>query len=934
MKKSTEILTADLPTKPTNHSRYDDPETGLERSLAEILADVVHAEQVPVDAHFFEDLGADSLVMAHFCARVRKREDLPSVSMKDIYQHPTVSSLATALVDAAPVPVERTLTTTLAEVLAEVMHLDRVPVDAHFFDDLGADSLVMAHFCARLRKRDDLPSVSMKDVYQHPTISNLAAALQDTVPAPAVAASPIPAEVVAPAPARATGLRMALCGFVQLVIFLGYSYLAAVLLVRGYEWISTAPQVVGVYLRSVVAGCALFVFLFTFPVLAKWLLMGRWKPREVRVWSLGYLRFWTVKTLVRFNPLVLLFVGSPLYSLYLRAMGAKIGRGVVIFSLNVPVCTDLLTIGDGTVIRKDSFISGYRAHHGMIQTGPVTLGKDVFVGEVSVIDIETSMGDGSQLGHASSLNVGQAVPAGEHWHGSPAQRTETEYRTVEPAACSTLRRVGYAALQLLNVLAISLPLGVGALVMLVKAVPQLSAILDPATVAVTSAAFYLNALVTSLVLFFGSLVVGLLVVVTVPRVLNLAIRPDKVYRLYGFHYSLQRTIARLTNLKAFAFLFGDSSYIVNYLRWLGYDLSDVEQTGSNFGQRVKHENPFLSVVGRGTMVADGLSFINADFSSTSFRVSRTSVGARSFLGNNIAYPSQSRVGDNCLLATKVMVPIDGKVRENVGLLGSPSFEIPRTVDRDHGFDLDSQDELHRRLVAKNRHNIATMGLYLLVRWVYAFVVTLVGLATADLYASFGAAVIALANVSLLLFTVVYWVLVERSVRSLLALKPRGCSIYDVSFWRHERFWKVPAVGYLQAFNGTPFKNVIWRLLGVRLGRRVFDDGCGLTEKTIVTIGDDATLNAGSIIQCHSQEDGAFKSDRITVGAGCTLGVGAFVHYGVTIGDGAVLLADSFLMKGEEVPARAQWGGNPAREMGERPATLAARCSVAPAPVRS
>ena len=117
--------------------------------------------------------------------------------------------------------------------------------------------------------------------------------------------------------------------------------------------------------------------------------------------------------------------------------------------------------------------------------------------------------------------------------------------------------------------------------------------------------------------------------------------------------------------------------------------------------------------------------------------------------------------------------------------------------------------------------------------------------------------------------------------------------------------------YIQAFNGTPFKNIIWRMLGVRVGSRVFDDGCGMTEKTFVSIGDDCTLNAGSIIQCHSQEDGAFKSDRITIGAGCTLGVGAWVHYGVTMGDGVVLAPDSFLMKGEEVTPYAEWGGNPA-----------------------
>ncbi|MGH8950835.1 MAG: DapH/DapD/GlmU-related protein, partial [Acidimicrobiia bacterium] len=104
-----------------------------------------------------------------------------------------------------------------------------------------------------------------------------------------------------------------------------------------------------------------------------------------------------------------------------------------------------------------------------------------------------------------------------------------------------------------------------------------------------------------------------------------------------------------------------------------------------------------------------------------------------------------------------------------------------------------------------------------------------------------------------------------------------------------------------------------RLLGVRMGSRVFDDGCWMTERTLVTIGDDCTLNAGSTIQGHSLEDGTFKSDHITIGAGCTIGINAFVHYGVLMGHGAVLDADSFLMKGEEVAPQARWRGNPARD---------------------
>jgi non-ribosomal peptide synthetase-like protein len=163
------------------------------------------------------------------------------------------------------------------------------------------------------------------------------------------------------------------------------------------------------------------------------------------------------------------------------------------------------------------------------------------------------------------------------------------------------------------------------------------------------------------------------------------------------------------------------------------------------------------------------------------------------------------------------------------------------------------------------------------------------------------------------FSIAYFVLVEWIITAFRALQPQFCSIYDPYYWWHERYWKIPTANP-GIFNGTPFKNVIWRLLGVRIGRRVFDDGCSFSEKTLTAIGDDCMLNAGSGIQCHSLEDGIFKSDRTTIGAGCTLGVGTFVHYGVTMGEGSELIADSFLMKGEEIPPHARWGGNPARAM--------------------
>jgi non-ribosomal peptide synthetase-like protein len=881
------------------------PTTGVEAEFAEVLADVLGVGPVSVESHFFDDLGADSMVMAQFCARVRKRDGLPSVSMKDIYQHPTVRRLAAAFPGAAPAPVEGAF----AEVLAEVVGVGRVSVESHFFDDLGADSMVMAQFCARVRKRDGLPSVSMKDVYRYPSVRSLATALSDAAPAAAGAAAPAPVEVVAPVGAA----RYVLCGALQILFYLAYSYAVAVVVVRGYEFVSAGTGLVDIYLRSALFGGAGFLAMCLLPILAKWLLIGRWKVQRIRIWSLAYVRFWVVRTLVRANPLVL-FVGSPLYVLYLRALGARIGRGAVIFSRHLPLCTDLLTVGADTVIRKDTFFSCYRARSGVIETGPVTLGRGVFVGEWVVLDIDTSMGDGAQIGHASALHSGQAVPAFENWHGSPAERTGADYREVPARRVRTWRRVSYSLLQLLSLLVVYLPLGVGGVAILFFEVPRLATLLDPGPLALTTWQLYVEALVASFVLFFGSLLLGLLVVGTVPRVLNLVLTPDRTYRLYGFHFWAHRYIERATNSRFYTNLFGDSSYIVGYLRWLGYHLAPVVQTGSNFATGIKHDSPYLCSVGSGTVVADGLSILNVGVSSTSFRLSQVSIGRENFLGNLIAYPARGRTGENVLLGTKVLVPIDGKIRENVGLLGSPSFEIPRSVDRDTRFDhLRVGPEFRRRLAAKNRHNAATIGLHLLVRWILLFGITVIGLAAADLYALLGEWSIVLGTTAVLLVTLGYEVVVERASTRFRGVRPTYCSIYERDFWRVERFYKMHARAGA-VLGGTPFKSLFWRSLGVRVGKRLFDDGVDMAEKNLVTIGDDVALNEGAVVQCHSQEDYAFKSDRIVIGSGCTVGVNALVHYGVTMGDGAVLAPDSFLMKGEEVPPYAEWGGNPAREI--------------------
>ena len=155
-------------------------------------------------------------------------------------------------------------------------------------------------------------------------------------------------------------------------------------------------------------------------------------------------------------------------------------------------------------------------------------------------------------------------------------------------------------------------------------------------------------------------------------------------------------------------------------------------------------------------------------------------------------------------------------------------------------------------------------------------------------------------------------LLERASLRFKRLEPKIASIYDPYFWFHERHWKLSESPVTRLFSGTPFRAMMLRAMGMKVGAKVFDCSRSITERTLTEVGDYANLNEGCVLQAHSLEEGVFKSDYIRLGNGCSIGPGAFVHYGVTMGDHVVLDADSFLMKGEVLESHTGWRGNPAK----------------------
>jgi len=317
------------------------------------------------------------------------------------------------------------------------------------------------------------------------------------------------------------------------------------------------------------------------------------------------------------------------------------------------------------------------------------------------------------------------------------------------------------------------------------------------------------------------------------------------------------------------------------------------------------------------MVSGGLKMINETTSSTAFKLGTVKIGERNYLGNYLQFPVESKVGANCLVGTKALVPIDGPVRENVGLLGSPCFEIPRAVDRDRQMSKMDDATRRQRLQRKNRYNLVTAVLFLLSNWFLFFAMTLCGLVALLYFPRFGMASIFTGVAFASVFAILWLWFVERAALGFGRLAPKIALVLDPYYWFHERHWHLSGLWFLiPLLAGTPFKNALSRAQGVRLGKKVFDDGFNFNEYSLIEVGDYTNLNVDGLIQAHTLEEAVFKSDRVKIGAGCTLGCASNIHYGVTLGDYVVLDPNSFMMKGEIADPDTTWRGNPARAVGD------------------
>jgi non-ribosomal peptide synthetase-like protein len=155
--------------------------------------------------------------------------------------------------------------------------------------------------------------------------------------------------------------------------------------------------------------------------IAKWLFVGPIRAGEHPLWSSFV---WRTEVSDTFTEMVAApwfanaAAGTPALALWLRSLGAKVGRGVWTDSYWLPE-PDLVTLGDGATVNRGCVVQTHLFHDRVMSIDTVTIEAGATLGPHSVILPAANIGANATVGPASLVMRGESVPVGSRWSGNP-----------------------------------------------------------------------------------------------------------------------------------------------------------------------------------------------------------------------------------------------------------------------------------------------------------------------------------------------------------------------------------------------------------------------------------------------------------------------------------------------------------------------------------
>ena len=776
---------------------------------------------------------------------------------------------------------------------------------ADFFADLGGHSLLAARLVSHLREDARFANATVHDIYSQRHLGLIAQALTK---------KQLSSEDIVIDIAETPRLRRILCSLAQATV------IPPLVCLKMAQWLSpffTYHYFTGdpgdTMSRAIFASLLVYLIAnvgsFFFAIAAKWLIIGKAKAGRYPLWGVTYFRWWLADRICEVPPRHLLS-GSSLNAMYLRALGAKVGRDTLIGALSIRA-PDLLEIGNGVSIGSSVNMENVRVEGNELIMGNISIGDEAVVDSYAVMEGDSSMGDYAHLGGLSSLSAGQHVPDAKRWEGAPAHfAADVDIRSRRPrVSVSDFRTAMETLFYFLgaNLVAIVFFLPVFPSFILIDWLDGRWLNIADAHVAPFSAFF------TYLILSIPAsavLVIATILASTGFRYLVLPRLKEGSWSVHSRVYFSKWLSNQIQESSLFAL---HGLYATVYAPWwyrlLGARVGKGTEISTALGVV-----PDMLTIGTDSFVADGVMLGDERIEGGWMSLRPTVIGNRTFLGNGAFVPDGSILPDDVLIGVQSGVPENERMKPGDTWVGNLPIILPAR-EQFEGYDnrLTFQPSLMRRIsrgIVEGLRIVMPMAVVIAVG--YLTVALVMPLASAgllwDTLIALSLAGFLYGAGSFLFVVVLKWLVIGR-------YRVRSVPMWTAFVWRSEAitnlYESIAVPNFVDFLRGTPMLPPCMRLLGCKMGKGIYMDTTFLTEFDCVSIGDYAALNGWSGPQTHLFEDRIMKIGEVSIGRGVTIGPRSIILYGAHIGDGATLGPLTLILKGENIPGGTRWTGSPA-----------------------
>lgn len=777
----------------------------------------------------------------------------------------------------------------------------KISTHHHFFFDLGGHSLFAAQVISKLRKHPGFEKLSIKDLYQFSTIQSLAQQFKLSVH---TSNTQKPSRNQRYIPSNLSYTLTSIGQF--LGALLSYSIHTWPFLLL---WIYLQHQHINPSLQFGYFG----IFLAAYPLIGsacmigiKWLLLGKVKPGKYPLWGFDHYRIWLFHCIEKNFLYVTYFYGTPFISLYLKCMGAKIGKNVYIGNISrkpFSLIYDLLEIGENSNIGLDAQICTQYIKDGYLHLGPIHIGRNCYVGNRALLKPYSIMKDNSYLDEMASLQEFSIIQSEQFYSGSPAKSVkESEHLTLleqlKTNNSSTLPYPIFCFLSYLSIITTSFISSLGL-----------------AFTFITSLYCYQ---------YYSPFL-------TIPLLMPALTALGILFQFGLIKISLFNTYSKLTKGK-----YAKNS--IQYLRYwwdatllLNPQVSILSDTlfaqyifrffGMKVGKGCEIGGFFLTPIDLVEMkdeafIASSPSLAWPRIHNGIIYFDNLLLKKNCFIGNWSYIRNNETIGEETLIGVTSITPDHHQAEKNqTGWVGLPPIflpkrqafnDIPESLTRHPSRKLiwvRGILETIRIILPSYLMALSGLMIYFVTQYVYHHTTPLKTL----IYTPILDLMIFISMVgSIVGFK---WILIGR-------LKPTIKPLWSTYIWKYDMI-EYLFISYINPifvnfFIGSIFFNIFLRAMGCQIGEKVYMGTLLISEFDLIKIGSHSSIDDSTLVQCHLYEDRIYKTSQILIDDSCNIGISATILYDTKMESHSSLGDKSLLMKGETLSRDTQWLGSPAQ----------------------